>query len=169
MKIQQIKSEDDLRTWLREQAPIIVDVELQWVEPNIHGSTVGAPDVILKRGMSKVDVELKYLSRTKFGTKFTLRPAQRRYHHMNSKRGAKTSLLAAERVNGKVQLFLLRGDHIPLRDYISDEDSGQSRDRRWILNEHNDITAISRLKQFLFRDLMYWWRDTNELSKTVNE
>ena len=159
MKIQDIRNENDLREWLRQQAPIIVDVELQWVEPIIHGSTVGAADVIMKRKGAKVDVELKYLERTRKGTKFTLRPAQRQFHSLSSARGAKTSLLAAERVNGRIQLFLLRGDHIPLRDYISDDGSGVDRDRRWIINEHNDVTAISRLKEFLFKDLMYWWRE----------
>jgi hypothetical protein len=159
LKLSEIKGEDDLRTWLREQAPIIIDVEFQWVEPNMYGSTIGAGDLILKRQGVKVDLELKYLVRTRRGTKFTIRPAQRRFHHMSMKRGGKTSLLWVERIRDENKLFLLRGDHIPLRNYISDPDSGQIDDRRWMVNDKVDAIAISNLKHILFKDLMYWWID----------
>jgi hypothetical protein len=159
MKLQDINSEDDLRVWLREQAPVIIDVEFQWIEPNMYGSTIGAGDLVLKRQGVKIDLELKYLERTRRGTKFTIRPAQRRFHHMSMKRGAKTSLLWVERIRDENKLFLLRGDHIPLRNYISDPDSGQAEDRRWMINDKADVIAISNLKQILFKDLMYWWID----------
>ena len=162
MKLQDIKSEDDLRTWLREQAPIIVDVEFQWVEPNIYGSTVGAGDLILKHRGVKIDLELKYLESHKRGTKFTIRPSQRRFHHMSMRKGGKTSLLWIENIKNENKLFLLRGDHIPRRNYIFDPESGQTEDRRWLVNNKADVIAISNLKQILFKDLMYWWIDLNE-------
>jgi hypothetical protein len=159
LKLQDINSEDDLRTWLREQAPIIIDVEFQWVEPNMYGSTVGAGDLILKYRGVKIDLELKYLERSKRGTKFTVRPSQRRFHHMSMMKGGKTSLLWVENIRDQKRLFLLRGDHIPLRNYISDQESGQKEDRRWWVNDKADVIAISNLKQILFKDLMYWWID----------
>jgi hypothetical protein len=156
MQLQNITSEDNLRTWLREQAPIIIDVELQWVEPSAYGSSTGCADVILKHRGEKVDIELKYLERTRKGTKFTIRPGQRRFHHHSMRNGGKTSLLAIENITGWNQLFLLRGDHIPLRDYIIDPASGQIEDKRWIVNDKNDITAISFLKRLLFQEPAYW-------------
>jgi hypothetical protein len=159
MKLSNVAGEDDLRTWLREQAPIIVDVEFQWVEPNIYGSTIGAGDLILKHLGVKVDLELKFLERTRKGTKFTIRPAQRRFHHMSMKRGGKTSLLWVENVGGQNLLYLLRGDHIPLRNYMNDPLSGQKEDRRWMMNRQADVLAISEIKKTLFKDLSYWWID----------
>jgi hypothetical protein len=73
-------------------------------------------------------------------------------------RGAKTSLLWVENINGWNQLAIMRGDHIPMRDYISDKGSGQIEDHRWIINEKNDLTAIWFLKQTLFKDITYWYR-----------
>jgi hypothetical protein len=162
MKLQDINSEDDLRVWLREQAPVIIDVEFQWIEPNMYGSTIGAGDLVLKRQGVKIDLELKYLERTRRGTKFTIRPAQRRFHHMSMKRGAKTSLLAVEKIDGCNSLFLVRGDHIPLRNYASNPESGcpNGDDRRWNINRtiftSTDTTSIQRLKSILFQEPQYW-------------
>jgi hypothetical protein len=158
MKLADIMNEDDLRTWLREQAPIIIDVSLQWVEPAMYGSSVGCADVILKHKREKVDVELKYLECMKKGIKFTLRPSQRRFHHMSMRRGHKTSLLAVANIFNKNVMFLMRGYHIPLRDYASDPSSGCADGIiiRRILNEKADVLAISQLKSVLFNDLSYW-------------
>jgi hypothetical protein len=159
MKLSEINSEDDLRMWLREKVPVISDVEFQWVEPNMYGSTIGAGDLILKRLGVKVDLELKYLVRTRRGTKFTIRPAQRRFHHMSMKRGGKTALLAIEKRDGKNSLFIVRGDHIPLRNYANDPESGciGGYDQRWFvnLNEH-DADTIVILKRLLFTEPNFW-------------
>lgn len=165
MKLCDIKNEDDLREWLREQAPIIIDVELQWVEPAM-GSSVGSADVIMKRRGVKIDVELKYLERTRKGTKFTVRPAQRRFHHMSMKRGGKTCLLAVEKCDDGNSLFIVRGDNIPLRDYASDPDSGckQGFDQRWLLNFNGrDVVAIANLKKILFQEENFWKPDFHPL------
>jgi hypothetical protein len=159
MKLQDINSEDDLRVWLREQAPVIIDVEFQWIEPNMYGSTIGAGDLVLKRLGVKIDLELKYLERTRRGTKFTIRPAQRRFHHMSMKRGGKTALLAVEKRDGSNSLFIVRGDHIPLRNYASDPNSGcvNGYDQRWFVNlNENDATSISILKRLLFLESNFW-------------
>jgi hypothetical protein len=119
---QSISSENDLRTWLHDVAPLMKGVKLQWVEPSLYGSTVGAGDLIMKMRDIKVDVELKYLHRTYKGIKFTLRPAQRRFHHSSMRRGNKTCLLFV--LSTTRQMFLVRGDKLPLRDYASHIDSG---------------------------------------------
>jgi hypothetical protein len=114
----------------------------------------------MKCGSEKVDVELKYLERTRKGTKFTLRPSQRRFHHISMKNKIKTSLLAVERVNDRNILFLVRGDHIPLRDYASDPDSGCANGeviRTIISRNGNDRDAINKLKMLLFFDMMRYW------------
>jgi hypothetical protein len=123
MLLQNINSENDLRSWLHDVAPLMKYIQLQWIEPSLYGSTVGAGDLIMKMGDNKVDVELKYLFRTTKGTKFTLRPAQRRFHHSSMRRGGKTCLLYVLATLTR-QMFLVRGDRLPLRDYASNVDSG---------------------------------------------
>jgi hypothetical protein len=123
MFLPNINSETDLRSWLREVAPMMKGVTLQWVEPSLYGSTIGAGDVIMKKNDIKIDVELKYLHKTIKGTKVTLRPAQRRFHHSSMRRGNKTCLLYVLATTAR-QMFLVRGDKIPLRDYSSHPDSG---------------------------------------------
>lgn len=123
MRLNEIASEGDLRYWLQEWISECRDrLNLEWVEPMIYGSTVGAPDCKIKHQDSTIGLELKYLLSTKKGIKWTLRPAQRRYHHMNIKQGGRSALLAY--IPATSQLVLVRGDHIPLRDYASDPDSG---------------------------------------------
>jgi hypothetical protein len=157
MKHQNIKSETDLRDWLKEHCPSLIN--LQWVEPGLYGSTIGAGDVIMKRDGVKIDLELKHLDHTRKGTRFDIRPAQRRFHRMSMKRGAKTALLATERVNDFLRIFLIRGDHIPLRPYASDPDSGcpNGNDRRQTLSSGTpDFVIMGRLEWLLFCDEDYW-------------
>lgn len=123
MKLSDINKEGDLRDWLSEW---IIKCEgrikLEWVEPAIFGSAIGAPDCKLNNGEMTIGLELKYLLSTKRGIKWAVRPAQRRYHHLHVKHGGKSALLAW--IMAKDELVLVRGDHIPLRDYATDVSSG---------------------------------------------
>lgn len=161
MKLNEIVSENDLRYWLQEW---IFECEgrmsLEWVEPMIYGSTVGAPDCKIKYEDKTVGIELKYLLSTKKGIKWTLRPAQRRYHHMNMHKGGRSALLAYVPASG--ELVLVRGDHIPLRDYARDPDSGciGGKVRAQHLNFFSldiDKQAIFELERLLFLD-EFWSR-----------
>lgn len=123
MKLQDINKEDDLRHWVKDHLSYCEGrVTIDWIEPAMFGSSVGQPDVQFKSEDTKIGIELKYLLRTKKGIKWTLRPAQRRYHHMTAKAGGKSAILAYIPASNK--LILCRGDHVPLRDYARDPDSG---------------------------------------------
>jgi hypothetical protein len=150
VKLINISSETDLREWLTEQANYDTSTSLQWVEPAKFGSTTGACDAIMKHRDHRVDLELKYLYRTRKGIKFTVRPSQRRYHRMTMKRGGRTALLCVE--NGSKRLFLVRGDHVPLRDYASDfaAQCGPDEDITMTVPHFDEI--IIRL----FYDSDYW-------------
>ena len=152
-----VKDETDLREWLGEWAETMKDVSIQWVEPSKFGSTTGAGDAIVKCGNSRVDLELKYLYKTRNGIKFTLRPSQRRYHRMTMKRGGQTALLVIE--NGTKRLFLVRGDKVPLRDYASDAQSGTGPDEDitvTVAGNQNEREVALRLRELLFYDPDYW-------------
>jgi hypothetical protein len=150
MLLPNVKGETDLREWLGEWAEIMKDVSIQWVEPAKFGSTTGAADAIVKCGNARVDLELKYLYRTRNGIKFTLRPSQRRYHRMTMIRGGRTSVLGIE--NGSKRLFLVRGDKVPLRDYASDKDSQTGPDEAITVT----VSGASHLYGLLFHDNNYW-------------
>jgi hypothetical protein len=116
--------ERDLRKWLRDN--IENNVTVQWIEPGKYGSTMGAADCNLKCGQSVVSVELKIWKENRNGIKCEMRPIQRRFHHISMKKGARTAVLA--HVSGSIlyspRTILVRGDHVPLRDYASHKDSG---------------------------------------------
>jgi hypothetical protein len=145
-----INDETDLREWLGEWAYFMKDVEIQWVEPAKYGSTTGVADAIVKCGNARVDLELKYLYKTRNGIKFTLRPAQRRYHRMTMLRGGQTSVLGIE--NSTKRLFLVRGDKVPLRDYSMDAHSKTGPDEEITVT----VSGASHLRELLFYDNTYW-------------
>jgi hypothetical protein len=150
MLLTKVKDETDLREWLGEWKDTMKDVSIQWVEPAKFGSTTGAADAIVKCGNARVDLELKYLYRTRNGIKFTLRPSQRRYHRMTMIRGGRTSVLGIE--NGSKRLFLVRGDKVPLRDYASDAHSKTASDEAITVT----ISGTYHLRELLFYDKEYW-------------
>jgi hypothetical protein len=145
-----VNDETDLREWLGEWAYFMKDVEIQWVEPSKFGSTTGAADAIVKCGNARVDLELKYLYKTRNGIKFTLRPSQRRYHRMTMLHGGQTSVLGIE--NSTKRLFLVRGDKVPLRDYAMDAHSKTGSDEQITVT----ITGTYHLRELLFHDKTYW-------------
>ena len=157
MKLNDILGEDHLREWIRENSKPL-GIGLQWVEPNIHGSSVGAPDVIMKCDGVEIPIELKLLLRMKKGIKFTLRPSQRRYHHMGMKKGQKSALLFVEGSSNN-KLWLVRGDKIPLRDYPTHPASGCEDgkcDMFLVSQSKSDINIMMYLKHLLFIDDIFW-------------
>jgi hypothetical protein len=160
MTLKDILSEGDLRKWLSEHAPH-VKVALQWVEPSLYGSSIGAPDVIMAHGVDiPVSVELKVLMRMTKGIKFTVRPAQRRWHHMGMRTGRRSALLFIELASNN-KLWLMRGDKIPLRDYASHPDSGceLGLSDMWQVNalKINDLSCMEYLKSLLFIHESKFW------------
>jgi hypothetical protein len=149
MHISDIRNEDDLRAWLRANGKHIGDVAFQFVEPSpLLGSAIGAADIIMKLGDVKVDIELKYLHLKQRGIKFTLRPSQRRFHHSSMRHGGKTALLFA--LHLPKTMFIIRGDHIPLRDYAIDPDSGcNGQLDLWPIGG-DDKVAITELRNIIF-------------------
>jgi hypothetical protein len=160
MKLNEVASEGDLRYWLQEW---ISECEgrlaLEWVEPMMYGSTVGAPDCKVSYNRKTVGLELKYLISTRKGVKWTMRPAQRRYHHMNAKAGGRSALLAY--LAAQEKLVIVRGNHIPLRDYASDKESGCAHGLV-IMEELNyfsidsDQQAIFNLENLIFTSDAFW-------------
>jgi hypothetical protein len=148
MKLEDISSETDLRHWLTDNIGECEGrLKLEWIEPAKYGSTIGAPDCKIKYDDKSVGLELKYLLSTKKGIKWTVRPAQRRYHHMLALHNGRSALLAY--VVAKQELYLIRGDHIPLRDYATDKESGCRHGL--VQMEHLDYFSIDRDKQAIFR------------------
>jgi hypothetical protein len=154
MKLKEISSEGDLRYWLQEW---IFECEgrlkLEWVEPMMYGSTVGAPDCKVSCGEKTVGLELKYLITNRKGIKWEVRPAQRRYHHMHAKSGGRSALLAY--IPATNVLGLVRGDNIPLRDYAKDPQSGchDGKVKMWDLSYFSvdtDKNSIFNLERALF-------------------
>jgi hypothetical protein len=147
MKLENVTSEGDLRNWLTDQ---IFECEgrlgLEWIEPARFGSTIGAPDCKIKYGIESIGVELKYLLSTKKGIKWAVRPAQRRYHHMLAFHGGRSALLVF--AAAKRELHLVRGDHVPLRDYATDPQSGCAHGL--VIMERLDFMSIDRDRQAMF-------------------
>lgn len=152
MNVSEINSELNLRKWLSAN---VRGVNLQWVEPSLYGSSTGAADVVIKKDGVKVDVELKHLYHTKRGIKFTLRPAQRRFHHSSMKHGNRTCLLFT--LEGNPFLTLIRGDHVPLRDYSSDPSSGcaQGIVKMFPVFGITNLEIAAKLVSVLFDDV-FW-------------
>jgi hypothetical protein len=149
MLLQNITSESNLREWLRESR-FAGGIKLQWVEPGLYGSTMGAADVIIKRDDIGIQTELKYLHRNSHGIKFTVRPVQRRFHHMSMKHGGQTCLLFV--LSDTKQMFVVRGDRIPLRDYASDKASGCANGKvdTWPVLGTSNEDQIFHLTNILF-------------------
>jgi hypothetical protein len=128
MQIMDIKDEGDLRKWLGEHIKETCGrVQIEWIEPAKYGSSIGSPDCKLKSEAQTIGLELKYLTATKNGIKWMVRPAQRRYHHLNALKNGRSALLAfidEPKGHVKKRIVLVRGDHIPLRNYASDPNSG---------------------------------------------
>lgn len=125
MEINDVKSENNLRTWLDEQ----IDwwnrgerkrIRLDWIEP-AFGSTNGQPDALVRYDGEAYGFELKHFQITKKGVCYKIRPAQRRYHYLGVTRDKKRSIILAT-INRTIdnQLVVIRGDHVPFRDYASD-------------------------------------------------
>jgi hypothetical protein len=156
MKLEDIASETNLRNWLTDNIDECEGrLKIEWIEPAQYGSSPGLPDCKL----NGIGLELKYLLSTKKGIKWTIRPAQRRYHHMLARNGGKSALLAY--IAAKNELVLVRGDHIPLRDYAIDKESGCAHGL--VILEHlnymsldTDRQAIFELEKLLFHDDVFW-------------
>jgi hypothetical protein len=118
-----IVDETNLRQYVRNN--VENNIEIQWVEPGKYGSSMGAADCNLKCGQRIVSLELKIWKETRNGIKCEMRPVQRRWHHMTMRRGGRTAVLA-HIINSfqTNRMILVRGDHIPLRDYSSHPQSG---------------------------------------------
>lgn len=162
MKLVNINKENDLRSWLREYVGLCEGrIQVKWIEPGPYGSTVGAPDAELSNKQRTVGVELKYLVTTRKGIRWDVRPAQRRYHHMHARKGGRSALVAY--IPATHKLLLVRGDHIPLRDYSSDPDSGvrgcvdaNITYQLNLFNSQEDRQTILELEKKLFYDISYW-------------
>jgi hypothetical protein len=148
MKLEDVTNETYLRHWLTDQVfECEGRLKLEWIEPALFGSTIGAPDCKIKFGISSIGLELKYLVSNKKGIKWTIRPAQRRYHHMLAFNGGRSALLAF--IAAKNELHLVRGDHIPLRDYATNPDSGCAHGL--VKMTHLDYMSIDRDRQAMFQ------------------
>lgn len=145
-----------LRHWLFENLSRAVDI--QWVEPGRYGSTVGAPDCNVKKDGRTVSLELKVWKRTRKGIKCEMRPVQRRWHHMTMRRRhteTKFGSLCAVLFNiyGTSEVYLLRGDRVPLRDYATNKSSGciDGELRITRISNDNDIESL------LFDEMSTFW------------
>jgi hypothetical protein len=164
VKLENVTSEGDLRNWLSDHIDYNTEgrLKLEWIEPNIYGSSIGGPDVKIQGWGKTVGLELKYLLSTKKGIKWAVRPSQRRYHHLHVKQGGRSALMAYIAKND--ELVLVRGDHIPLRDYAKDVSSGCAHGlvKMEVLNFMSidmDRQAIFTLEDFLFENDEYWRKD----------
>lgn len=151
MKLTDIHSETDLRNWLTTNT----DRSIEWIEPGRFGSSEGLPDCKFEG----VGLELKYLEQTRKGIKWKVRPAQRRYHHMNVLKGGHSALLAF--TDKTHELLLVRGDHIPLRDYAVDKESGCAHGlvilekiNSWSIQE--DAMAMDELLRLIHIGSKFW-------------
>lgn len=109
--------ENELRKWLADTCWPLLDV--QWVEPGRYGSTQGAADAIVRDGVMDVALELKIWERKRRGIKCVMRPVQRQWHHKMMRRGNKCAVLF--NVKDTDEIYLLRGDRVPWRDYADDQ------------------------------------------------
>ena len=166
MRIQSIKEELDLRHWLSDElSPDKPNgLRLEWIEPGRYGSSEGAPDCKITVHRQTISLELKHLYMKSKGIEWKVRPVQRRWHHMGAKFGNRSALLASlDNGTGFIQLLLIRGDRIPLRDYASDPSSGCVNGKAIYdilqggkTDERGFMTyEIQHLKRLLFTDT-YW-------------
>jgi hypothetical protein len=160
MKLENIKNEPDLREWLRTHIKECEGrVKIEWVEPNLYGSSIGAPDCKLNSEDKTIGLELKFLNMTRKGIKWLVRPGQRRWHRMHAIKGGRSALLAC--IAGKNDIILVRGDHVPLRNYSIDPNSGVAGDD-FITNNlsylmiDRDRQTIFNLESMLFHDESFW-------------
>lgn len=125
-----IHVEADLRKWLGDVCRQN-KIAIQWVEPGPYGSSIGAPDAHLTFKGQSVSLELKRFKVTVAkGICCTLRPVQRRWHHVNYNNGTKCAVLAELDTEA---VILIRGDHVPLRDYACYPNSGcEDGKLRWM-------------------------------------
>jgi hypothetical protein len=162
MKLENINSEGNLRRWFGDILKGLAGVTHKWVEPNtLLGSAIGAPDIDVGFDRKKVGLELKYLYVLRKGIKWTVRPAQRSYHHMLARRGGRSALLAIVNDKNINTLILVRGDKIPLRDYASHPSSGCIDGRcdiTRILPETDDRETVLTMLEILFSE-EYWGED----------
>jgi len=129
MNVQDIKSEQNLRDWLGSE---VINwnragnkkVGLDWIEPTF-GSSMGISDCAITYSGATFGVELKHLYARRDGAVcYKIRPVQRRYNFMGVKAGRKLLLFASVAKGGTIELVLIRGDKLPLRDYCHMEGSG---------------------------------------------
>jgi hypothetical protein len=169
MILENVSSENGLRNWLTDNLHHCEGrITVEWIEPAPYGSTEGAPDCKLKSEGMTVDLELKFLLSTKKGIKWTVRPAQRRYLHMSIKNGNRSALLAF--IAATEELHLIRGDHVPLRDYAKDPSSGCAHGL--VKMNHIDYFSVDRdrqamfnLESILFQSPLFWTNDDKPGSK----
>ena len=160
MQLANIDSEGDLRAWLRSNIHQCEGrVKIEWIEPTLRGSSTGVPDCKIVSEDKSVGLELKCLSMTRKGIKWIVRPAQRRYHRMTALRGGRSALLAY--IIDISDLVLVRGDHVPLRNYASDPSSGVDGDDAIINNLSyfsidKDRQTIFNLEEMLFHNSDFW-------------
>ena len=123
MQVKDIKDELGLRHWLKEH--LTTKARIQWVEPSIYGSSIGSPDCHIYMCSEKISLELKYWEEKRRGILCKVRPVQRRWHHVNFASGVLCGVLACvETKSSNKYIILVRGDHVPKRDYADDPDSG---------------------------------------------
>jgi hypothetical protein len=115
-----MRHETELRQWLTDS--LSPKTNIQWVEPGRYGSTMGAADCILKQKATSVYLELKVWEEKRRGIKCEMRPIQRRWHRVTYRHNSRCAVLV--NLKGTDINFLIRGDHVPLRDYSSDPESG---------------------------------------------
>jgi hypothetical protein len=160
MQFQNITSEGDLRTWMRSNISECEGrVKIEWIEPSLYGSSIGMPDCKIVSEDKSIGLELKYLELTRKGIRWTVRPVQRRYHRMLAIRGGRSALLAY--IAGIKELVLVRGDHVPLRNYASDPNSGVEGDDAIVNNLSyfsidKDRQTMFNLEEMLFHNSDFW-------------
>jgi hypothetical protein len=97
MSMEEIKSESDLRRWLRENWDEETWGLLTWIEA-ASGGTPGAPDVMIPtQNFGMIPVELKVYGRgttKKERMHVEIRPAQKRYHKLLRKKKLKSCFLS---------------------------------------------------------------------------
>jgi hypothetical protein len=140
-----MENELQLRHWLAEQ--LSPPITIQWIEPGRYGSSIGAADCNVKCGLVLVSLELKIWETTKKGVKCKMRPVQRRWHHVSMRKGQRTAVLAS--VGNYI--ILVRGDHVPLRDYAIDKNSGVE-DGELIF-----VSIFMDLDRYLFDESYGFW------------
>jgi hypothetical protein len=162
MNIADIKSELDLRHWLAEYKKFKID----WVEPGLYGSSMGAPDCKVHYYDWIISLELKIFVQNKYGIKCSVRPSQRRWHYQHMRTGGRSAILAFVFGSHKTssdcdKLILIRGDNIPWRDYASHPESHCKDGRlnyRLVGNMFDDnVKAHNELEKCLFQH--YFWEE----------